>query len=136
MCSYLTIFHSLVKPLAGFLPLGRAGCTKRDFALNCPKWESQKIQGFRGEVCLNPTSLAHQKNKALSGLWEVCLPPNFPFPGLTNSFAFTDLLLVADGKVDVPKTTFVKMNSSFEIKVKTNYEIFILNRCLVALSIV
>jgi hypothetical protein len=46
----------------------------------------------------------------------------FPFPGLTNSFAFTDLLLVADAKVDVPKTTFVKMNSSFEIKVKTTYE--------------
>ncbi len=32
----------------------------------------------------------------------------------------------------MPKTTFVKMNSSFEIKVKTTYEIFILNRCLVS----
>lgn len=73
-----------------------------------------------------PNFLSSPKNKAksFSGLWEVCLPPNFPFPELTNSFAFTDLLLVGDAKVDVPKTTFVKMNSSFEIKVKTTYEYF------------
>ncbi len=29
-------FHSLVKPMARFLPLGGAGCTKRDLALISP----------------------------------------------------------------------------------------------------
>jgi hypothetical protein len=48
----------------------------------------------------NFLKLTKKQSHKLSGLWEVCLPPNnFPFPGLTNSFvAFIDLLLVADGK--------------------------------------
>jgi hypothetical protein len=92
--------------------------------LKSPNNKAKKFRALGGGGLSKPNFLSSPKKQShkLSGLWEVCLPPNFPFPGLTNSFAFTDLLLVADGKVDVPKTTFVKMNSSFEIKVKTTYE--------------
>jgi hypothetical protein len=100
------------------------GLSKPNF-LKSPNNKAKKSRALGGEVCLDPTSLAHQKNKAINcrGFGRFVFPiHNFPFPGITNSFAFTDLLLVADGKVDVPKTTFVKMNSSFEIKVKTTYD--------------
>jgi hypothetical protein len=67
---------------------------------------------FKPNLLRSPTQQSQKVLRAFGGLSST----QFTFPGLTNSFAFTDLLLVADGKVDVPKTTFVKMNSSFEIK--------------------